>query len=190
MKRLYFDFETDGVIPKKYNSIDECPHAVQLAAILVDDEKGEVASMNVIITQEGREIPKGASDIHGILTEDAENFGVPVKPALAIFSNLCRAADQIVAHNIGFDSKLYEIEIERLGQFNILKEKETFCTMLAAVEFCKIPSNNKWSEYKWPKLIELHEILFEEGFDGAHSALEDVKACARCHKEMLARGIC
>lgn len=189
MKRLYWDTETDKLPPKKFKSLDECPHIVQLAAILVDDEMGEVASMNFTINQMGRIIPDETAAIHGITTEMSNQFGIPAQIAMSSFSHLCRAADQIIAHNTAFDEKIYGYEIDRIKQVNILKEKDTFCTMLSTVEFCKIPSNNNWSKYKWPKLLELHEILFGEGFDGAHDALVDVRACQRCHKELIKRGI-
>lgn len=46
-----------------------------------------------------------------------------------------------------------------------------------------------YGRFKWPKLIELHRKLFGTGFDDAHDALADVKACGKCFFEMKRRGI-
>lgn len=37
---------------------------------------------------------------------------------------------------------------------------------------------------KWPKLIDLHTNLLGVGFDGAHEALADVRACAKVFFKM------
>jgi hypothetical protein len=53
--------------------------------------------------------------------------------------------------------------------------------MEASTDFCKIQG---YYGYKWPKLSELHIKLFGEDFDGAHDALADIEATARCFWEM------
>lgn len=45
----------------------------------------------------------------------------------------------------------------------------------------KLPRN------KWPTLQELHTFLFGVGFEGAHDALVDVRACAKCYWEIQRR---
>lgn len=175
MRRLFFDTETTGTIPKHNRTPQTMPHVVQLAAVLIADE-GEVASMNVIIKPDGWEIPPGAAAVHGITTEKAEAFGIPVKAALALFSNLCRVSDQTVAHNWAFDEPVITCELKRIGQTSRLLEVPSFCTMEAATKICKIPGPYG---FKWPKLQEAHRHFFGEEFDGAHDALADVRACAR-----------
>jgi hypothetical protein len=49
--------------------------------------------------------------------------------------------------------------------------------MESSVDYCKIES--KYG-YKWPKLSELHIKLFGEDFEGAHNALADIEATAKC----------
>ena len=57
------------------------------------------------------------------------------------------------------------------------KRKVDFCTMLNTVEIVKIPGRKG---YKWPKLDEAYRILVDpDGFEGAHDALADVKACRK-----------
>lgn len=183
MRRIYYDTETTGFPAKAGAPLSECPFIVQLAAILIDDDEGEIASLNTIIKPDGWEIPETASDIHGITTEKAERFGIPVAVAMAMFSNLCRVSEQAVAHNDEFDVKLISYEIERLNKPNVLMEKPRFCTMKATTNLCKLPG--RYGQYKWPKLIEAHQHFFGEGFDGAHDALVDVRACHRVHMHLL-----
>lgn len=38
---------------------------------------------------------------------------------------------------------------------------------------------------KWPKLEELHYILFQKGFDNAHNSMADTEALKRCFFEAL-----
>lgn len=182
MKRLYFDTETTG-LPNPTDNLDDQPHIVQVAAILVDDEKGEVLALNVIVKPDGWEVPAGAAAVHGISTEDAANFGIPVRIAMATFSQMCRQADQIVAHNIGFDLKLVGYELRRLDAPNVAAEKPQFCTMDATTDLCRLPG--KYGKFKWPKLTESHQHIFGESFEGAHDALADVRACQRVHEYLI-----
>jgi DNA polymerase-3 subunit epsilon len=107
---------------------------------------------------------------------------------MAAFSQLCRQADQIVAHNITFDLKLVAYEIERAGAPNVAADKPQFCTMAATTDICKLPGRYP-GKFKWPKLIEAHQHLFGEGFDGAHDALVDVRACQRIHQHLIKNGL-
>lgn len=184
MKRLYFDTETTGFPKASGSPLTEQPHIVQLAAILVDDERGEVASLSVIIKPDGWEIDPGAQEVHGISAEMAESFGVPISTAMLMFSHLTRRADQCVAHNYAFDIKLITYEFERLKAPIVINERERFCTMEATTNLCKLPGRYP-GKFKWPKLIEAHQHFFNEGFDGAHDALVDVRACHRVHQHLI-----
>jgi hypothetical protein len=62
-----------------------------------------------------------------------------------------------------------------------------FCTMIKSTSICKLPAA-KGRGYKWPKLEELYQFLFNKKFDGAHDAAADVKAAAECFFAMVARG--
>lgn len=59
------------------------------------------------------------------------------------------------------------------------------CTMQASTNLCKIPGPYG---FKYPTLQELHKHLFEVGFDGAHDAMVDVLACAKCFFELERMG--
>jgi hypothetical protein len=58
--------------------------------------------------------------------------------------------------------------------------------MVSSTHYCRIPGRYG---FKWPKLDELHTKLFGSAFAGAHSALADVNACARCYFRLREIGI-
>lgn len=179
MNILVFDTETTGKanfkLPPEHESQ---PRLVQLAVLLVDELGKEQASMNVIIRPAEFVIPKEASDIHGITTETAHSIGVPLLHALEPFGSLVKRADVLVAHNIDFDHLIMRGECARMCV--PFETRETFCTMKAMTDICKLPGN--YGKFKWPKLQEAHQHAFGVEFEGAHDAMADVRACARLYR--------
>lgn len=186
--KLVFDTETTGLwnykLPKNHPSQPRC---VQLGAILVDNDDKVKGEINLIIKPDGWTVPKEASDIHGITNEMAEKYGVPAIVAFAAFSNLVKAADTLVAHNFDYDDKIVQREFDLLGKSAALSaftSKSAFCTMKASTDILKIPGPRG---NKWPSLMEAHKFFFNEGFEGAHDAMADVRACKRVLFELLRR---
>jgi DNA polymerase-3 subunit epsilon len=185
---ILFDTETTG-LPKSWNApvtdADNWPRMIQLAWAHCGEDGRKMAEHNYIIRPEGFEIPKEASDVHGITTERAMKEGVPLKYALRMFYWSLSEAKALVAHNISFDLAIVGAEYMRNdgeAGYEKLSAMEQVCTMLSSTNLCKIA--NSRGGYKWPKLIELHTKLFGEGFDGAHDALVDVNALVRCFFEL------
>lgn len=186
---LFFDTETTG-LPKSWKApIEELanwPRLVQLAWLFMDENGKEIAGKNQIIKPEGFVIPEVASNVHGISTERAMSEGIPLIEALGDFAQVLEDTKLIVAHNISFDEKIMGAEFLRKEIASELFNRAKICTMHKSTDFCKIEGPYG---YKWPKLMELHHRLFDEGFDGAHDALVDVRACARCFFELQKRGV-
>lgn len=170
MRILTFDTETHSLVE---------PHIIQLAAILTEDDK-ELASLNVIVKPDGWSVDPGAEAVHGISTDQALLAGVSIYSALWLFDELCGQADLITAHNYAFDSRVMQGEYKRLEK--VFTPPPSRCTMLVCTPILKLPSKRG---YKWPKLQETHLHFFGEEFDGAHSALEDVRACHRIHRHLI-----
>ena len=191
---LFLDTETDG-LPLEYagngqNYPDEWPHIVQIAWLLTDDEGHTLTCDSRILKPEGFTIPDEAAAIHGITTERALQEGQPRKKVMHKVQDLLGRAYFIVAHNLVFDANVVAAEMARCGIHTNILYYEAFCTMVGTAELCKLPfpDGTTWnSQYKWPKLAELHEFLFGESFAGAHDALADVKATARCFWELYKR---
>lgn len=181
MKYLFFDTETTG-LPRSYNApasdVDNWPRMIQLAWV-VTDEKGNVISQNShIIKPEGFVIPLAASAIHGIEHSRAMAEGEDLLNILQAFeAAMVEHEPTVVGHNVSFDINVLGAEYLRQGMDPKLFKAESYCTMKETVEFCSLPNK------KYPKLIELHQKLFKSDFDGAHDALVDVLACARCFFE-------
>jgi DNA polymerase III epsilon subunit-like protein len=171
---LTFDTETTG-FPNKGGRL------VQLGALLQDENEKILAEINLLVQPDGFDIPQVCTDIHGISTSDAQQYGVPLIVALSAFNHLAKKATRVVAHNHQFDLAIMQ------NEFNFVKRElpievdlMKFCTMLATTQLCKLP-NPRGPGYKWPKLQEAHKFAFNEEFDNAHSAMADVRACSRLY---------
>lgn len=186
---LFFDTETTG-LPGNYDApisdLENWPRLVQLAWLTYDKNGKKIDGSGFIIKPEGFTIPEQASNIHGITTEQALTKGEDLKNILLNFAEVIKESKIIVAHNISFDEKIIGAEFLRKKIVHDLSESIRVCTKEEATDYCQIPGNYG---YKWPRLAELHVKLFGEDFEGAHDALADVEACARCFFELCKRGV-
>ena len=170
---LFFDSETSG-LPLDWNApvshTANWPRLAQLGWILCDPEGIPESSQEYIIKPNGFIISRDAIKKHGITTERALIEGVDLQPALNEYSKVVKTVRVMVAHNISFDEKVVGAEFFRAGMMNVLERKKHYCTMKGSADYCKLPGRYG---FKWPTLNELHEKLFGEAFEGAHSALAD-----------------
>lgn len=183
---LFFDTETTGVPDKgQYNNPRHAntPRLVELGALLYYPNGKRYGKLEVIVKPEGFEIPKGASDVHGISTERALAEGIPLVEALDRFSRMIDLCDTVVAHNLDYDLLVYAGEVIRLDRPNLLDSKKKVCTKDLTTDICKIPG--KYGKWKWPTLTESYTYLFGKGFSGAHGAMADIQACAEVYFEVV-----
>ena len=177
---LFFDTETTG-LPKKWRApvtdVNNWPRMVELAWSLNHADGRTVEEYRAVIRPEGFTIPKSSSDIHGITQEIAEAEGIHLAEALRGFAEAVEKSEFVVGHNVSFDENIIGAEFIRKDIPHQLWNRERICTKLETTDYCAIPG--KYG-YKWPTLSELHEKVFGEKFDGAHTALEDVRATVRC----------
>jgi DNA polymerase-3 subunit epsilon len=191
-KFIVFDTETTG-LPKDYKAsakdVDNWPRIIQLAWVVFDENGQEIGGRSELIKPDGWVIPKQKFWIeNGYSTEKNEAEGVEIEPLLRELVAELNDAELLIAHNMSFDSKVVGAEMYRKG-IDTGKQVKKFCTKTTTTKWCAIPHQNGRGGYKWPKLIELHLKLFGTGFDDAHDALADVRACGRCFFELLKRGI-
>jgi DNA polymerase III subunit epsilon len=193
MKILVFDTETTGLIPKKTTSLADWPRIVQLSCLFINlDKLDEMYVDNYIIKQEGL-IPIETSNIHGITNEIAEEKGINIRDVLLRFVYFLDEADVIVAHNLIFDKKIIEKELERMNYPNYFNIKKyiIYDTMKEGKSICNIVKMTKRGHgyIKWPKLTELYDYLFKPKSDcveytNAHNAIFDVLMTLRCYLKM------
>ncbi len=189
-KYLFFDTETTG-IPNDYKApctnTDNWPRLVQLGWLLTDAAGRILSEGNHIVRPDGFEIPKAASDVHGITTEFALENGKPLLDVIFAFGADLNQADCVVGHNLDYDLHIVGAEYVRLGyDSRIMFARPTLCTMQATIQFCNIPGR---FGPKWPKLMELYTKLFGQEFDGAHDAMADIVATKDCFFELIRRGV-
>jgi DNA polymerase III epsilon subunit-like protein len=200
---LVFDTETTGFLPKvtpdNINS-PEMPRIIQLSYVLFDTCNYKMKKMGnyYIKLDEGIQIPAFITEITGITQHTCDTRGHDITEALIDFYNTAIQADCIIAHNIAFDIRMIEFEIERnfaklepivpqiLSMFNPIflqvKNIDTFCTMKQSVNVCNIIKTDKNNRQykKFPKLCELYLHLFKTVPQHLHNAIIDVIVCLRC----------
>ena len=186
---LFFDTETTG-LPRNYKApvtdTRNWPRMIQIAWVYTDATGNVIDSSSYIIKPEGFNIPREAARVHRISTERALAEGKDLKSVLTEFNELIDETNYLVAHNISFDEKIVGAEFVRKNIKTRLHSKPKLCTMDASTEFCRIPGPYG---YKWPKLSELHQKLFNEDFEEAHDAAADINATVRCFWEMKRIGL-
>ena len=179
---LVFDTETTGFPPKA--------RMTQLAYLLMDEKGNELESYQSIVIPDGWEVPKKKFFIdNNMSTERCLAEGRPVFEVLRKFQEALKKCNYKIAHNIRFDNQIVLKEIKLANiTWQLFHYKKGICTMMEAYNggYSGTHANGNT---KWPKLIELHEKLFNKEFDGAHDALADVRATAKCFIELKNRGI-
>lgn len=189
---LIFDTETTG-LPRNpaapLTDSDNWPRLVQIAWQLHDAEGNLMEAKDYYVRPDGFTIPYNAEKMHGISTVLAEKKGHALGFVLDEFSKALEQSTVIVGHNLEFDLKIAGAEYLRHGLPNMLAEKPFVDTMIESTDFCKLPGGRGGKTYKFPRLEELHTILFGDTFEDAHNAIADVIATARCFLELLRIGV-
>lgn len=190
MALLFFDTETTG-LPKNWNGkmtdLDNWPRVIQLAWIITDNHGIEVNRGKYLIKPDGWTVPTDKFWIdNGFNTAHSYKEGVAMEDVLDLFITDLNLCGHLVSHNMSFDYNVLGSEMIRYRKAAAVKTKK-LCTKELGTDVCMLPGN--YGNYKWPKLVELHQFLFGCGFDGAHDALADVIACKDCFFEMLNKKI-
>jgi hypothetical protein len=97
---------------------------------------------------------------------------------------MLEVAHIVVGHNLSkYDNNVMTGTMQRIynmPHYDPFEGKAVFDTMIVGTNICKLPFQGRGTGYKPPKLIELHQHLCGEGFEKAHSAINDVLAGRRC----------
>jgi DNA polymerase III epsilon subunit-like protein len=183
---IFFDTETSG-LPKNpqlsHTEVDNWPRLVQIAWVLIDENKKVIQERMFIVKPEGFVISESVTSVHGISTEKALAEGTPINEVLIHFMSALEKADYVVGHNIRFDRKVVAAELYRAffgshldGKLYGTKYRDT---MHVARDYVKIPATKK-SGFKFPKLQEMYISLFGKPFEHAHNPIADINATIEC----------
>lgn len=205
---IVFDTETTG-LPKSTIINNETlhlwPHIVQFSYIMynVGQMKLEKIVDDVINIPSDIVMTDDTINLHKITNEQAHESKITIQTVLNKFIEdiSCNNVIAIVGHNISFDINMLKIELLRLINSDKIDNKsiykkmfyeinytnKTFCTMKKSVDLCQIPARRKDGTvyYKYPKLIELYKILFEEEPQNLHNSLNDVLVTLRCYYKLV-----
>ncbi len=162
------------------------PRIVQLSWRVTDEHANLISEKSYIIRPDDFFIPAEVSKIHGITNDIARQRGTPIMTVLEDFNRICKRATYLVAHNFMFDRGVIDAEFFRHGWPTPISSQPAYCTMMNAKDYCKL--DGYYDDYKYPKLQELHYILFGEYFENGHDASADVRATERCFWELRRRG--
>lgn len=197
MKIMVFDTETTGLPPKNRQCMDpaQWPHIIQLSYLVYDTDTDKIQDLKDVIISLGTHIPipDESVAIHGITREMSIQRGTDIRIALFDFKSALMQCSKCVAHNLEFDTNMLQMEARR-NQMSFFFPSP-FCTMLNSTDLCKLPSSSPafaGKGYKWPKLLELHEHLFQRIPKNAHNSKIDTIVTLRCyhmlvHKQDLCR---
>ena len=206
MRILVFDTETTGLPKSKFispDTLDLWPHIVQFSYIIYDTLLNDIVDSKdyIIKVSENILISEESSKIHGITNEISRSKGFQISVVLNEFFRYLRSVDKLIGHNIEFDINMIKIELLRLinskhssEQIKLYKYdlhyltnfKDICCTLKESIEFCNIQLNDRHGKpyLKYPKLIELHEKLFEKSPNNLHNSFNDILVTLRCFMKL------
>jgi DNA polymerase III epsilon subunit-like protein len=178
-----WDTETCGIpktrvrpIRENLSKFDDA-RIVSLSAVKFSSRGREIDTFNRIIKPIGYQV--GATHIHGITHEYAEEHGVPFKTAFQEFIEFIGDRCNILcAHNSLFDEGIIGHELLRIG----LDPNKDFLD--------KYIFNCTHEMYKKRflspiKLTNLYKDIFGKEFDNAHNSLADARACGQVYPYLM-----
>ena len=113
---LFFDTETNGLWRRDLHPTDlNQPRLVSLAAVVCKEDETSVSQVSLRSKPENWTIPKEASDVNGITTEEATNTGISTHSIMCVLSELLNQCHTLVAHNAAFDLQIIEREFYKQG---------------------------------------------------------------------------
>lgn len=196
----FYDTETPGLPDWKVPSDSpHQPHLVSLTALQCDAETRRIIqTLDVIVKTNGWDIPKEATDVHGITKEYADAVGVDEITAVKMMLELCRGDNVRVSHNRTFDQRIIRIALKRYTAFSkdeldAWADKDShYCTMHKSKWIMKLKPYRfnkflKCQEPKYPSLQEAFEFFTGEKFDQAraHSSTYDTECCMRVYWKLI-----
>ena len=208
MRILVFDTETTGLPNTKFLNPDTLhlwPHIVQFSYVIYDVIDNDIVDSKdcIIKLDENVTVSEESTNIHGITNEMCQSKGITIQHVLNGFFAHLKNVDMIVGHNITFDINMVKIELLRIIYLNnhisdkdrihvkknlhyLTNFKNIYCTLQESIEFCDIKAVDKYGNTytKWPKLLELHQKLFETIPNNLHNSFNDILVTLRCFMKL------
>ena len=178
---IILDFETTGLLAANAAPLSQQPHAIEFAAIKIDDYElinngvcKEIGRLDFIINPKVP-ISKKITEITGLTSADVID-----QPEFSHFypqlAMLFLGEKYLVAHNASFDVSIMKIELQRLGRLTQFP--------WPPIQICTVNQTNKIKGFNL-KLAALYEHLFAEIAPKGHRAMVDVETLTRCVVELV-----
>lgn len=182
MLALCFDTETSGLVENRTIKDDKLPELIEFYGCIVDLAAGTIIDELERLIRPTRplsDVPafgekKTITQITGITNEMLLPC-MPFSMVGKVIIEFIESAPLVIAHNASFDKEILDIEAERLHV------KINWPRVLCSVEQTIHLKGKRLS------LGQLHELLFDEKFNDAHRAKNDVQALVRCCVELYRR---
>ena len=207
MRVLVFDTETTGLPQTKIlnpDTLHQWPTIVQFSYIIYDLSLNDIVESKdyVVKVPESILISEESSKIHGITNEISSKKGILVDEVLNEFFYYLKDVDWIIGHNVSFDINMIKVELLRIiynkklitQQLKMYKYdlhfitnyKNICCTLQDSIQFCNIQAIDKFGRpyLKYPKLVELHQKLFDSSPNNLHNSFNDILVTLRCFMKL------
>lgn len=175
MEIIIFDTETTGLLSPNNADLSMQPKITEFYGVKLNEEFEIISEVNQLIDV-GEPLSADITRITGIT--DSMLKGKPtfesVAPEISAFFT---GSDLAVAHNIGFDNGMLDVEYQRIEQPRP-EAKHNLCTIEATMGL----TGHRLS------LTRLHWMLLQEQFK-AHRAKDDVYALVRIFHNLTESGI-
>jgi DNA polymerase III epsilon subunit-like protein len=176
MSFIFLDTETTNLLAVEAADLENQPYIVEIFCLKTDEFLEPVSQFHTLI-RPPIGIPQEVTKIHGITNERVASE----KPFAAHWRQLSQfflGCTHMIGHNLQYDKRMILYELQRANkQYNFPWPIYNICTV---EEIQKIKGHRM-------SLGDLHEELFGQRFESAHSADADTKALLRCYREMVHR---
>jgi len=178
---LGFDFETTGV--DRFNDV---PVSYALVTIVA----GEVVSSMAGLVDPGREIPAGATGVHGISTERARTEGMPLVDAIGLVTDAVVSASArgvpVAGMKLDYDLTILDTQARRLLGSGLI-ERGWSGPVLDAVVLDRHLDRFRKGSRTLGALCDHYGVVIENAHDASADAIASVKvllALAARYKEL------
>lgn len=173
---LVFDTETTGLVNNASTNLRDQPYVIEFAGVLINRNGDIVAEYEQLFKPPVALTPK-ITEITGLTDEKLKDEKPFDCDAIQNFI-LTPGVHAAVAHNLSFDRAILGFEFAR-AERTIPWPPIVICTVEATYPIFG----------RRMKMQQMYNHFFGEDFAGAHRAMNDVKALAKCTAYMIQRSI-
>ena len=172
---IIFDTETTGLVKAIASDIKHQPRVIEFAAIkLCDETLAELDRLHFLVNPK-RPVPPEIVKITKITDKMVEGEKTFIE-RIEELKNFFDGENNLIAHNLSFDKSILDIELKRNQVDDFPIPKNLICTIEQSYHIKGIRLNQG----------RLYEIATDGmKFQGAHRAINDVEALAKCVVYMI-----